>query len=67
MRRRDFLGLVSGVAATWPPAGHAQKSSVPVIGLLGSRSPEDSANVLVVFREALARAGYTEGPGVVIE
>lgn len=66
MRRREFITLL-GSAAAWPLAGHAQKSSAPVVGLLGSRSPEDSMNVVVVFRDALAHAGYAEGTGVVIE
>jgi putative tryptophan/tyrosine transport system substrate-binding protein len=67
VRRRDFLAFVSGVTVAWPFLGHAQISTSPVIGLLASRSPEDSANVLVAFREALAHAGYAEGQGVVIE
>ncbi len=56
-----------GGAAMWPPAAYAQQSSTPVIGFLASRSPEDSTNVLFVFREALKQAGYVEGQGVAIE
>jgi len=66
MRRRDFIALF-GAAFVWPAGVRAQQSTVPVIGFLASRSPEDSANVLTAFREALAKAGYGEGRGVAIE
>jgi putative tryptophan/tyrosine transport system substrate-binding protein len=66
MRRRDFMAFI-GAAAMWPPAAYAQQSSTAVIGFLASRSPEDSANVLLVFREALKQAGHVEGQGVAIE
>jgi putative tryptophan/tyrosine transport system substrate-binding protein len=66
MRRRDFMAFIGG-AAMWPPAAYAQQSSTAVIGFLASRSPEDSTDVLLVFREALKQAGYVEGQGVAIE
>src|SRR5882724_10733367 len=35
MRRRDFLGVVSGVAVTWPLAGRAQQAGkIPRVGYL---------------------------------
>jgi putative ABC transport system substrate-binding protein len=56
-----------GGAAAWPLVSHAQPSSAPIVGILASRSSQDSTNVLLVFREALAKAGYAEGQSVTIE
>ena len=65
MRRRDFIALVAGGATTWMVPAHAQ--AVPVIGYLGSESPERYSSRLKAFREGLAEAGYTEGRNVAIE
>jgi putative ABC transport system substrate-binding protein len=64
MRRRDFIVLAAGAAAWMAPA---RAQAVPVIGYLGSESPERYASRLVAFREGLAEAGYAEGRNVAIE
>ena len=66
MRRRDFLGLVSGAAA-WPVSALAQQSAMPVIGFLRVTSAADAANLVTAFRQGLTGAGFVEGQNVAIE
>ena len=66
MKRREFLGLVgSGIA--WPAVARAQQQSVPTIGFLSSRSPEDSKPHLEGFLRGLGAFGYIEGKTAKIE
>src|SRR5262245_34124998 len=67
MRRRDFIKVIGGTAATWPLAGRAQQAVLPVVGLVNGRSPEDAARNAAAFRKGLAETGYVEGQNVTIE
>src|SRR5690348_6911231 len=64
MQRREFLGVIAG-AVTWPLAVCAQ--SMPVIGFLSSRSPEDSKPHLAGFLRGLEAFGYADGKTTRIE
>ena len=50
----------------WLLAARAQQS-MPVIGFLSSRSPEDSTHLIPAFAAGLAEGGYAEGQNLVIE
>ena len=67
MRRRDFIKLSGGVAATWPIAVHAQQPTTPLIGFLHPGSPETNTSAIAAFRKGLGEGGYTDGRNVAIE
>src|SRR6266480_4986406 len=67
MRRREFIKVIAGSAATWPLTAHAQKAEKPVIGFLSSSSPDRYAIRLSAFRKGLKEAGYVEGQNVEID
>jgi putative ABC transport system substrate-binding protein len=66
MKRRKFLGLVAGGIA-WPVVGQAQQQTMPLIGFLSSRSPEDSKPHLAGFLRGLEALGYIDGKTARIE
>lgn len=66
MRRREFIGLIGGLAVI-PLAARAQQGAMPVVGFLGTSSPELFAQPLRAFREGLRETGYIEGRNVAIE
>ena len=67
MQRREFITMLSGVAATWPLATFAQQPAMPVIGLLSSVPFETRRAQLAAFHRGLREAGYVEGQNVAIE
>jgi ABC-type uncharacterized transport system substrate-binding protein len=66
VRRRDFITL-AGSAAAWPLAAPANPLAMPVIGFLGSASPQSYTHVVTAFRQGLKQAGYIEGQNIAIE
>jgi putative ABC transport system substrate-binding protein len=65
MRRREFITLLGGSAATWPVVALAQKSAMPVIGFLSGIARDEDG--LTAFRNGLSEFGYLEGRNISIE
>ena len=67
MQRRNLIKLMGGVAIAWPLGALAQRSDMPVIGFLGSRSQQADAALLVSFHQGLKEAGFVDRQNVTIE
>jgi putative tryptophan/tyrosine transport system substrate-binding protein len=65
--RRYFVSCLGGAVAAWPLAARAQQPTMPVIGWLGTESPEGEDYRVVPFRQGLKEAGYIEGQNLAIE
>ena len=67
MRRREFISLIGGAAATWPLAAQAQQPTLPVVALVNLRLAEASVLLANAFRKGLDEAGYVESQNVTVE
>src|SRR6516165_5211073 len=68
LRRRQFLTLLGGAAATWPLAARAQQAGkLPTIGFLGASTALAGGQWAVAFVQRLRELGWIENRTVTIE
>jgi len=68
MRRREFITLLGGAAATWPVAARAQQAGkLPTIGYLGQSTLAVESRLVAALVQGLRELGWTEGRTVAIE
>ena len=66
VRRREFITLLGGAAASWPLAARAQHPKTATIGILVTGNPSPEA-LLEGFRGALRTAGLIESQNIRLE
>src|SRR5215471_18659780 len=68
VKRREFITLLGGAAATWPLAARAQQSAkLPTIGYVGASTPSLDSHRVGAFVQRLRELGWIEGRTVTIE
>jgi putative ABC transport system substrate-binding protein len=68
MQRREFLILLSGVAAAlWPIGVNAQRPNVRLVGVVSSGSADGFAHLLAALHQGLRDKGYEDGQNLTIE
>jgi putative ABC transport system substrate-binding protein len=66
MKRREFIAILGGAAATWPLAARAQQANMRTIGVL-VRAAAGWQRFWKLFPEALRELGYVEKQNVRFE
>jgi putative ABC transport system substrate-binding protein len=68
IRRRDFITLLGGAAATWPLAARAQQAGrIYRIGVLETSPAASNAANFDALRKGLRELGYVEGQNLVLD
>jgi ABC-type uncharacterized transport system substrate-binding protein len=67
MKRRDFITLMGGAAASWPVAARAQQRPLPVVGILYAGTVEANLPSVQAVLKGLSQTGFVDGQNVAVE
>jgi putative ABC transport system substrate-binding protein len=67
MKRREFITLLVGAAATWPVVARGQQSAMPKVGYLRSGEASSTTIFHTAVLRGLKEAGFVEGQNFLIE
>jgi putative ABC transport system substrate-binding protein len=68
LKRRAFITLLGGAAASWPLAARAEQArKVPMVGFLGQSTPLGESERAAAFAQRLRELGWVEGRTIAIE
>jgi ABC-type uncharacterized transport system substrate-binding protein len=67
MRRREFIALLAGAAASPPLAVRAQQPTMPVVAVVSGRSATADAPNVAALLKGLNESGYMDGQNVTVE
>ena len=65
MRRREFLSVLGGAAATWPLVARAQQTPRRIGIFMGlPESDPEAQGYIAAFRDSLRKLGWVDGRNV---
>jgi putative ABC transport system substrate-binding protein len=66
MKRREFIGLLGGAAASWPLTARAQPAVRPTVGVLmaGTEDSVENKPRIAAFQQRLAELGWKDGQNI---
>ena len=67
MRRREFITLLGGAAASWAQPARAQQPAMPVVGFFSAAQSAPTQRLTAAFRDGLADAGFIDGKNVTVQ
>ena len=69
MRRREFIKVIAGSAATWPLVARAQQAEkLPRVGFLGlDRTTPVNIDLTRAFSSQLEKNGFREGQNIIVD
>jgi putative ABC transport system substrate-binding protein len=68
VKRREFITLLGGAAATWPLAARAQtRGKLPTVGFFGQTTRSAASEWVAAFVQRLRELGWIDGRTITIE